>query len=146
MGAGGAADFVDLFDLFRRNGPPPQDLARAPIDAQGGELLVRPIELRQENASLPNDGRRQSGPHSRFPKNVLAGAKVNGRFAFAESRGIRSSKLGPPRFAAVLRRACEARRQDDGYQKSDRKSSSHGESEHAVYKLKGGALTPVRFR
>src|SRR5207253_4840453 len=108
-GSGGTTDFVDLFNRLCRNGTPPQDLAGAPIDAQGSELLVRPIKFRQENASPPNAGRRQSGPDRHFPANLLAGAKVNGRSAAAKSRGIRSSKLGPPLFVDVLRRAGEAR-------------------------------------
>src|SRR5438876_3561475 len=115
---------MDFFDLSRRNRTPPQDLARAPIDAYGRELLVRPIKFRQENTSFPKDGRRQSSPHRRLPKDVLVGAKVNGRCAVAESRGIRSSKLRPPRLAAVLRRAREARH-NDGCQKSDPTSSYH---------------------
>src|SRR5262249_2420108 len=122
--AGGTTNFVDLFDLSRRNRMPPQDLASAPIDAQSGELFVRPIKFRQENTSLPNDGRRQSRPHRSLPKDVLAGAKINGWSAFAESRGIRSSKLRPPHLAAVLRRAREAR-QNYGCQKSDPRSSRH---------------------
>src|SRR5882724_3937785 len=100
---------MDLFDLFRRNGTPPQNLAGASIDAHGGQMLVRPIKLRQENTSLPNAGRRQSRPHSSFPKYLLVGAEENGRSAFTDSRGIRSSKLGPPYLAPVLRRAREAR-------------------------------------
>src|SRR5262249_28150222 len=115
---------MDLFDLSRRDRTPPQDLARAPLDAQGGELLVRPIKFGQENTPFPNDGRRQSSPHRRLPKDVLVGAKVDGRPAFAESRGIRPSKLGPPRLAAVLRRGREAG-QNDGCQKSDPSSSCH---------------------
>ena len=97
------------------------------------------IELRQKNTSLPNDGRRQSRPHSSLPQDVLVGAKVNGRFAFTDSRGIRSSKLGPPHLGAVLRRTREAR-QNHGWQKSDPKSSSHEEFRvgicpSSVYKL-----------
>src|SRR5215475_11908009 len=102
---------MDFFDLFRRYRTPPEDLAREPIDAHGGELSGRRIKFRQENTSFPNNGRRQSSPHGSLPKDVLVGAKVNGRFAFAESRGIRSSKLRPPYFAAVL---CRARRQLGG--------------------------------
>src|SRR4030095_11598269 len=63
-------------------------------------------------------------PHSSLPNDVFVGAKVNGRSAFADSRGIRSSKLRPPRLGAVLRRADEAR-QNDGCQKSDQRSSYH---------------------
>src|SRR5262249_19404521 len=122
--AGGTTNFVDLFDLSRRNRTPPQDLARAPIDAQSGELFVRPIKFRQEKTSLPNDWRRQSRPYGSLSKDGLGRAKVNGRSAFAESRGIRSSKLRPPNLAAVLRRAREAR-QKDGRQKNDPRSSCH---------------------
>src|SRR5262245_46668916 len=103
---------MDLFDLFRRYRTPPQDLARAPIYAQGGELLFRPIKFRQENTSFPNDGRRQSSPHRSLPKDVLVGAKFDGRVAVAESRGIRSSKLRPPQLDGVLCRACKARQND----------------------------------
>src|SRR6266851_5004874 len=104
-GSGGTANCMHLFDLFRRYGTPPQDLARGPIDAQSGELLFRPIKFRQENTSFPNDRRRQSSPHSSLPKDILVGAKVNGRFAVAKSRGVWSSKLRPPRLVAGLCRA-----------------------------------------
>jgi hypothetical protein len=46
---------MDLFDLLRRNRPPPQDTARAAIDAQRGELLARLIELGHEHTICPDD-------------------------------------------------------------------------------------------
>jgi hypothetical protein len=48
---------VDFFDLFWRNHTPPQDLARAPIDAEGAELFLLRIKFRQKNSLFPNDGR-----------------------------------------------------------------------------------------
>src|SRR6185369_346295 len=119
-GACGATDRMDLFDLFGRNGAPPKSLARAPVDAERGESFVLAIVFRQENTSTPNDGRRQSRPDGSLPKDILVWAKVNGRFAFAESRGIRSSKLRPPHLAPLLCRASEGEaRQNDNCQKSD---------------------------
>jgi hypothetical protein len=115
---------MDFFDLFGRNGAPPKNLACAPVDAERGESFVFPIKFRQENTSTPNDGRRQSRPDGSLPEDILVWAKVNGRFAFAESRGIRSSKLGPPHFAALLRPNSDAR-QNDGCQKSDQRNSFH---------------------
>src|SRR5262249_9392028 len=120
-GAGGATDFVDLFDLFWWNRAPPQDLGRPPIDAQRGDVALHPIKFRQENPPFPNDGRRQSRPHSSLPTDIVVGSKVNGRFAFSESRGIRSSKLRPP-YPAILPLDCEARQNDD-CQKRDPRSS-----------------------
>src|SRR5689334_17866545 len=98
---GGAADSVDLFDLVHGDLAPPQDFARTAINAERGEFLARLIELSQEDTIRPNDGRRQSGPNRRLPLDVLVGAKVNGRFACAESRRVRSPKLGPPKVSAV---------------------------------------------
>src|ERR1041385_3088192 len=87
-GAGGTTDRMDLFDLCRRNGAPPKSLARATVDTERGESFILAIKFRQENTSTPNNGRRQSRPDGSLPKDILAGAKVNGRFPFAESRGI----------------------------------------------------------
>src|SRR5262245_6494106 len=115
---------MDLFDLFGRNGASPKSLARAPVDAERGESFVLAIKFRQEDTSTRNDGRRQPRPDGSLPKDILVWAKVNGRFALAESRGIRSSKLRPPHLAALLRPNNDAR-QNDGCQKSDQRNSFH---------------------
>src|SRR5262249_22661462 len=55
--AGGATNFVDLFNLGWGYRASPQDLACAAIDAQGSELFARPIKIGEENTSIPDDGR-----------------------------------------------------------------------------------------
>src|SRR5215204_4400059 len=99
---------MDFLDLSRRNGAPPQNLARAPIDAHRSELLIRRIELRQENTSAPDGWRRKTGSHSSLPKYPLVGSKLNRRFAATNSGGIRPPELGPPSFTAIVRCPGEA--------------------------------------
>jgi hypothetical protein len=83
---------------------------RALIDAQSGELLPRSIEFGKENTSFRNNWRAQSGSQRNFPKNVLARAEFNRRFAIANSRRIRSPELRPLRRTPRLDETMAARR------------------------------------
>src|SRR6185503_12360699 len=96
------------------------------IYAQSRKLLAGLIELRQENPFFPNYGRRQARSDWSFPADILSWTKVNRRCAFAQSSGIRSSKLGPPGLAPVLCRdnhvcencACQKRNQNRSFHDS----------------------------
>src|SRR6266487_1679199 len=96
--AGGScrtADLVKLFDVGRCQGATPESFSGTLIEAQGGELVGRAIELRDEDAPLRNDRRRESRSNGSFPKHILIGTKLDRRFTAPDSREIRPAELRP---------------------------------------------------
>src|SRR5215472_15151771 len=116
--SGWTADVVKLFDLGRSHGTTPESFSSALIEAQSGELVGRAIELREEDAPIRNDRRRDSRSNGSFPKHILIGTKLDRRLTVSDSRGIRPPELRPEKLVPVVGHTgvCkqhEERRDDD---------------------------------
>src|SRR5262245_59519113 len=87
---------MDLLDLVRRRLMLPQDLSRLAINANRFKLFGFPIKGSEENAIIPNAGRRMARRQPRLPQQISVRSEVNGwPFGVSNASSVGSTELRP---------------------------------------------------